>query len=165
MLDIEHIRQLIEMMVENDLTEVSLRDGEEEVNLRRPPPPHLREAACNVSIPGAQFAAPVAASPGAAPAAPVAPAADAPAKRMEEEELLTVTSPMVGTFYTSPSPDAPVFVQPGSLVTADTTVCIVEAMKVFNEIKAEVSGTIHKILAKNEQAVEFGQPLFLVRPD
>ena len=142
------------MMVENELTEVSLRDGEEEISLRRPPPAQFMEAACNVAVPALQAAGQVA----------PAPAAPAPAKPVEDE-LLTITSPMVGTFYTSPSPDAPLFVQVGSQITADTTVCIVEAMKVFNEIKAEVAGTIHKILAKNEQAVEFGQPLYLVRPD
>jgi len=162
LLDIEHIRQLIEMMVENELTEVSLRDGEEEVNLRRPPPGHVMETSCAVAAPAAPVAVP-AAAPAAAPAAPPAEAVAQPAA--EEEELLTITSPMVGTFYTSSSPDAPAFVQAGSQVTPDSAVCIVEAMKVFNEIKAEVSGTIHKILVKNEQAVEFGQPLFLVRPD
>lgn len=144
------------MMVENDLTEVALRDGEEEVNLRRPSPAHVMEAACSAAAP---VAVPV------APAAPGAPPAEAAAQPVVVEELLTITSPMVGTFYTSPSPDAPIFVQVGSQVTPDSAVCIVEAMKVFNEIKAEVSGTIHKILVKNEQAVEFAQPLFLVRPD
>ena len=159
MLDIEHIRQLIKMMVENDLTEVALRDGEEAVNLRRPSPAHVMEAVCSAAASATPVAVPV------APAAPGAPPAEAAAQPVVEEELLTITSPMVGTFYTSPSPDAPIFVQVGSQVTPDSAVCIVEAMKVFNEIKAEVSGTIHKILVKNEQAIEFAQPLFLVRPD
>ena len=73
-------------------------------------------------------------------------------------------SPMVGTFYTAPDPDSSPFVQVGSEVSADTPVCIIEAMKVFNEIKAEVAGTIERILVQDQQAVEFGQPLMLVRP-
>jgi acetyl-CoA carboxylase biotin carboxyl carrier protein len=72
---------------------------------------------------------------------------------------------MVGTFYVAPDPDSPPYVQVGAVVHPDAVVCIVEAMKVFNEIKAEVAGTIEKILVKNEQPVEFGQPMFLVRPD
>jgi acetyl-CoA carboxylase biotin carboxyl carrier protein len=72
---------------------------------------------------------------------------------------------MVGTFYEAPSPEAAVFVEVGDHVSEDTVVCIIEAMKVFNEIRAEMSGTIEKILVKNAQAVEFGQPMFVVRPD
>jgi acetyl-CoA carboxylase biotin carboxyl carrier protein len=72
---------------------------------------------------------------------------------------------MVGTFYTSPNPDSPTFVEVGAKVDPDTVVCIIEAMKIFNEIKAECSGTIQKILVKNSESVEFGQPLFLVKPD
>ena len=83
----------------------------------------------------------------------------------EETELLTIKSPMVGSFYSASDPDSPPFVEVGSQVTPSTVVCILEAMKVFSEIKAEVSGTIEKILATNSQAVEYGQPLFLVRPD
>jgi acetyl-CoA carboxylase biotin carboxyl carrier protein len=93
----------------------------------------------------------------AAPAAPAAPSASEGGKLIE--------SPMVGTFYTAAGPGKPVFVQPGSKVTPDTIVCLIEAMKIFNEIKAETSGTIEAILVKNGQAVEFGQPLFRIKPD
>jgi acetyl-CoA carboxylase biotin carboxyl carrier protein len=99
-----------------------------------------------------------AAVPAAAPAAVPAPApvAAAPAA--------TIDSPLVGTFYASPSPDAPAFVKEGSKVTPDTTICIIEAMKVMNEIKAEKSGVIRKVLAVNGKPVQFGQPLFEIDP-
>jgi acetyl-CoA carboxylase biotin carboxyl carrier protein len=79
--------------------------------------------------------------------------------------LVAIKSPMVGTFYASPDPNSPNFVSEGSKVRDNTVVCIVEAMKVFNEIKADVSGTIVKVLTRNEAPVEYGQPLFMVRPD
>jgi acetyl-CoA carboxylase biotin carboxyl carrier protein len=84
---------------------------------------------------------------------------------METENLHKITSPMVGTFYASPTPDADIYVKVGSKVTKDSIVCIVEAMKLFNEIEAEVDGEIVEILVKNGQLVEFGQPLFLVKPE
>ncbi|MEH7107231.1 acetyl-CoA carboxylase biotin carboxyl carrier protein [Bacillus sp. JJ1764] len=82
-----------------------------------------------------------------------------------ETDLHKITSPMVGTFYASPSPDADIYVKAGSKVTKDSIVCIVEAMKLFNEIEAEVNGEIVEVLAKNGQLVEYGQPLFLVKPE
>ncbi|MCU0689003.1 MAG: acetyl-CoA carboxylase biotin carboxyl carrier protein, partial [Phycisphaerales bacterium] len=114
--------------------------------------------------------APVAASApvaAAAPAAPAAPAAAPAAKATGGDDtagLVAVTSPMVGTFYASPNPDSPAFVSVGSKVSAGTTVCLVEAMKVFNEIKAESSGTIERVLVQSGAAVEYGQKLFLIRP-
>jgi acetyl-CoA carboxylase biotin carboxyl carrier protein len=80
-------------------------------------------------------------------------------------DLLEINSPMVGTFYSAPSPDTPPFVSVGTSIGPESVVCIVEAMKVFNEIKAEIAGTVEKILVKNEQAIEYGQTLFLVRPN
>jgi acetyl-CoA carboxylase biotin carboxyl carrier protein len=100
--------------------------------------------------------APVAAAPAAAPAAPAAP---------KNDGTLAIESPMVGTFYSSPGPDKPAFVSVGSRVGPDTVVCLLEAMKIFNEIKAEKSGTIEAVLVKSGQPVEFGQPLFRIRPD
>lgn len=160
MLDVEKIKQLIEMMVANDLVEISLRDGEVEVNLRRPNPggPVLASPLERTEQPGAMSAAPV---PIGEPAA-VPPAA--PTAEEDESELVEITSPMVGTFYSAPDPDSPPFVTAGSEVGPGSVVCILEAMKVFNEIKAEISGTIERILVKNEQPVEYGQPLFSVRP-
>lgn len=161
MLDINKIRQLIEMMVSNDLTEISLRDGDVEVNLRRPMP-HTNET------PPAVSHHPVSQNPAPAilpmPAAAVGPAPTA-AETEAEVELAPITSPMVGTFYAASDPESPPFVRVGSRVEPSTVVCIIEAMKVFNEIKAEVAGVIDRILVKNQEAVEFGQTLFLVRPE
>ena len=155
MLETDKIRQLIDMMVTNDLVEISLRDGDVEVCLRRPNP-----TAQTVQLTGTPMM-PV----GAMQLQPGTPVAEGEAPQEEEVELLEITSPMVGSFYLAPSPDAPPFVSVGTSVGPDSVVCIVEAMKVFNEIKAELSGTIEKILVKNEQAVEYGQALFLVRPN
>ncbi len=157
MLDLERIRQLVDMMVANDLTEISLRDGDVEVNLRRPTG-NMVEA-----VPSVGGNSP-ALNPDAGTSA--ASSAESAAKEDEENgEVEEIKSPMVGTFYAAPDPDSPPFVQVGSRVNQSTVVCIVEAMKVFNEIKAEVTGTIEKVLAKNEQPVEYGEPMFLVRPD
>lgn len=160
MLDVDKIRQLIEMMVANDLVEISLRDGEVEVNLRRPNP----RGPVAMSLPDPTV------NTGAPPAAPVpagetavAPPAGLAAEE-DEADLVEITSPMVGTFYAAPDPDSPPFATVGSEVHPGSVVCILEAMKVFNEIKAEISGTVERILVKNEQPVEYGQPLFLVRP-
>ncbi|MDO3695422.1 acetyl-CoA carboxylase biotin carboxyl carrier protein [Wenyingzhuangia sp. chi5] len=109
------------------------------------------------------MAAPVAqAAP--APAAPVASDSPAPAPAAEDSKYITITSPMIGTFYRKPSPDKPLFVEVGDTVQADSVVCVIEAMKLFNEIESEVSGKIVKILVEDSTPVEFGQPLFLVDP-
>jgi len=100
----------------------------------------------------------------AAPALAPAPSAEAPAAAAPAvEDGIEIKSPMVGTFYASPSPETPSFVTPGQEVTPDTVVCIIEAMKVMNEIKAEVSGTVVEILAENGKPVQFGQPLFRLK--
>ena len=146
LVDLEKIQQLVRMMAEHDLAEISLRDGSEEISLKR--------ASTNAAP------APTVPPPAAAEAAPPRQEADATA----DKELVPIVSPMVGTFYSSPNPDAPPFVQVGSSIGADTVVCIVEAMKVFNEIKAEVCGTVERIVAADQEPVEYGQALFLVRP-
>jgi acetyl-CoA carboxylase biotin carboxyl carrier protein len=101
----------------------------------------------------------------AAPAAPVAAAAPDQASASKDDGGVTIDSPMVGTFYTASSPDAKAFANVGDKVGPDTVVCIIEAMKVFNEIKAETTGTIVKVLVENGDAVEFGQPLYTIKPD
>lgn len=150
MIDIRKLKELVRLMVDNDLSELDLKDQEETVTIKRG---------------------------GSAPV-PIAYQAPRPAVHHEEPEssnghappaadttgLLAIESPMVGTFYSAPNPDTPAFVSVGASVSADTTVCLIEAMKVFNDIKAEVSGTIERILVNNGDAVEFGQKLFLVRP-
>jgi acetyl-CoA carboxylase biotin carboxyl carrier protein len=162
MIDIRKLKELVRLMVENDLTELDLRDSEEQVTMRRPSP---YGAPLVSSTPIVQApAATATAAPPAASGASASPSAAVPAQVEEEANLLKIESPMVGTFYATPNPESPAFVSPGSPVNPNTVVCIIEAMKIFNEIKAECSGTIHKVLVKNGQPVEFGQPLFLVKP-
>jgi acetyl-CoA carboxylase biotin carboxyl carrier protein len=145
-MDIEEIRQLVQLMVDNDLSELDITDGERTISLKRG---------------GAGAAVPVAAAGVAAtPSAPGLPAAPAP----PTEVLLEIKSPMVGTFYAASASDAEPYVTAGSAVGEDTVVCIVEAMKVMNEIKAECTGTIVEVCIKNTQPVEYGQVLFRVRP-
>jgi len=157
--EIEKIRELVAMMVEHELTELKLRDGGQSVIIRRGPAAH--GAPIVALTPGAVPQAVVPAAPAApTPASPEAPEATGKAN----DEFLTITSPMVGTFYASSDPDASPYVTIGSPVEPETIVCIIEAMKVFNEIKAGVSGTIEQVLVRNEQAVEYGQPLFRVSP-
>jgi acetyl-CoA carboxylase biotin carboxyl carrier protein len=118
-------------------------------SLRRPSAAHVPTAAAAPAV--------AAAAPAAAPASPAA----APAA----EKLPAIESPMVGTFYASPGPDKAPFISVGAKVGPDTTVCLIEAMKIFNEIKAETSGTVEEVLVKSGQPVEFGQPLFRIRPN
>lgn len=155
-MNIDEIKSLTELMVANDLTEIMIRDGDNRVVIRRNKPFSAAEVVAHVpAITHAMAAAPMmmpqAAPAAAAPAAPAAPAA---------AEGVFVKSPMVGTFYPAPDPDSPPFVSVGTKVGPDTVVCIIEAMKVFNEIKAEAAGTIEAVLVSNGQPVEFGQPLF-----
>ncbi len=159
MLDIDKIRMLIEVMVANDLVEISLRDGEEEVNLRRPNTAAVAGAP-ELIMPGANPHSVAVVAPGPLPAEQVG----GPEAQADESELVEIPSPMVGTFYAASSPEAPPFVKVGQHVHVGMVVCIVEAMKVFNEIKSEVAGTLERVAAKNAEPVEFGQPLFLIRP-
>ncbi len=148
---IDEIRTIVELMSKNDLTEFKVEAEDYNLCIRR----GSSETQIMASAPVFQ-AAP-------APAVPVAPAAPAAAPAVEAAvSLVTIDSPIVGTFYRSPSPEAPAFVNVGDSVTPDTVVCIVEAMKVMNEVKAEKSGVIREILIDNAQPVEFGQPLFVI---
>jgi acetyl-CoA carboxylase biotin carboxyl carrier protein len=149
--DLARLLELVELMEEHGLTEVSLQRGDEKWKLRRGPEPGI--ALGPIGIPQPAPTPPP--GGGASPSEPKVPP--------ESEGTLTINSPTVGTFYASPTPDDPAFVNVGSPVLPDTIVCIVEAMKVFNQIPAEVSGTIVAVLAKNGDSVEFGQPLFRVR--
>ena len=152
--DVRKVRKFIELMNEHDLAEIDLRQGDQRIRLRRGP-----ETVTVSTAPTASFASPPTASVshGAPPEAK--PSGTAP-----DDGTLSIRSPMVGTFYSAASPDTPPFVKVGDQVGPETTVCIVEAMKVFNEIPAECSGRIVGILAQNGDAVEFGQPLFRVEP-
>ncbi len=148
--DFRKLKRLVALMDEHDLSELELRQGTSRVRLRRGPE-------------GLVAAAPVAApaQPAAAPATPP-PSGAAAADAQDESHLATIDSPMVGTFYRSSSPDSPPFADVGDHVNPDSTVCIVEAMKVFNEIPAEASGKIVAALVEDGQPVEFGQPLFKI---
>ena len=157
MIDIRKLKELVRLMVANDLTELDLRDSEEQVTLRR----H------GVHQPPQVIAAPVgraasAESGSVQPAAPPTAATDVAA--VTDENLLKIESPMVGTFFPAANPEAPPFVRVGTQVEPDTVVCLIEAMKIFNEIKAECTGTIEKVLVESAESVEFGQTMFLVRP-
>lgn len=151
MIDIRKLKELVKLMVENDLSEIDLGDENEKVVVKR---------GMSGAFMSPQHPAPMmhAAGHGAMPA----PGADATAED-DEAGLHAITSPMVGTFYSAPDPESPAFVKKGSDVDPDMVVCIVEAMKVFSEIKAECSGTIEKVCVSNGDPVEYGQTLFLVR--
>ena len=156
---IEEIKTIVKLMSENDLTEFKIEAEDMHLCIKRggqnANPIIAQTLSPVVAAPAAApAAAPVAAAPAAAPAAPAAPAA-APAGE-------TIDSPIVGSFYRYSAPGVDAFVKIGSKVEPDTTVCIIEAMKVMNEIKAEKSGVIKEILAENGQPVEYGQPLFVI---
>ncbi|QDV69824.1 Acetyl-CoA biotin carboxyl carrier [Rosistilla carotiformis] len=143
--DIEQIRKLVELMEEHNLAEVDLKQDQKEIKL------------CRGGFAAAP--APMMMAPAAAPAAPAAAAA-APAT--DGANIAIIKAPMVGTFYARANPEAAPFVKVGDSVNADTTICIVEAMKVFNEIPAEISGKVVAVLAKDGEAVDFGKPLFKI---
>lgn len=153
--DVERIRQLVEMMKEHDLNEVSLKHGDRRIRLRRKDEPAPVVVSAPAAAPAMMPAAPVAA---AAPAAASVPAAEP----QDGDNIAVVKSPMVGTFYSKPNPNAEPYVKVGDHVEADTIVCVVEAMKMFNEIPAGISGKVVSVLAKNEEAVDVNKPLFKV---
>ncbi len=155
-MDIDESKTLTDLMVENDLTEIIIRDGEKRILLRRPGPAVEPVAVPQMTVQPAL--PPVAAVP------PPAPAVAGPAPS-PDDGLDAITSPMVGTFYAASTPDSPPLAKVGDVVSPDTVVCIIEAMKVFNEIKAGIAGTVERVLVKNEEPIEFGQALFLVRPN
>lgn len=156
-MDIEEIKTLTALMIENNLSEVMIRDGDKRIVLRRGAPAASYQSAAPVIV----TTAPAAPAPPASEEKP--PAAQAAAPPAKEENVATIKSPMVGTFYAAPDPDSPPFVTVGDEVKLDTVVCIIEAMKVFNEIKAEVAGVIQSVDLQTGQPVEFGQTLMTVR--
>ncbi|KOO01971.1 acetyl-CoA carboxylase biotin carboxyl carrier protein [Vibrio nereis] len=153
-MDIRKIKKLIELVEESGIAELEISEGEESVRISRNGP-----AAAPAPVHYAAAPAPVAPAP-AAPAAAPAPAAEAAAPAVPAGHQ--VLSPMVGTFYRSPSPDAKAFVEVGQSVKAGETLCIVEAMKMMNQIEADKSGVVTAILAEDGQPVEFDQPLVVI---
>lgn len=151
-MDIRSIRKLIEIVEQSDIAEIEIKEGEHNIRITRSKEPVMMQAP-------AQMAYHAAPAPASAPAAETAaPAEAAPA----EVSGHTITSPMVGTFYNAPSPDADPFVSVGDQVSVGDTLCIIEAMKIMNPIEADVSGTIKKIMTQNAEPVEFGQALFII---
>lgn len=151
-MDLRKIKKLIELLEESQLAEIEIHEGEESVRLiRSHPQPSAPQT----------FAAPSPApAPPAAPATQQLPESEAPQELPEGE---VVRSPMVGTFYSSPSPEAEAFVKVGSSVSAGDTLCLIEAMKMFNQIEAEFSGQIVAVLVEDGQPVEFDEPLFVIK--
>lgn len=153
------MKELVKLMVENDLTELDLRDKDEQATVRRNnsfAPPQVFHQSLSSPASQTQFTG--------APASGKGESKGESKGSNDEAGLVAIESPMVGTFYTASGPDKPALVSVGASVDSDTVVCLLEAMKIFNEIKAECSGTVVKVLVKNGQAVEFGQKLFLIRP-
>ena len=148
--DLKKVKELVELMLEKDLVEVEIVDGDSKIHLKRPGHSQPQFAPAPIQYAQASAAAP-AAAPQATPEA--------------ADNLVDIPSPIVGTFYAAPSPDSPPFAKVGDHITPDTVVCIIEAMKVMNEIKAEKRGTIEKIMVSTGQAVEFNQSLFKIKPD
>jgi len=160
-MEIKDLKTLIKLVTDTDITEFEMENSEEKILIKRGPDKEIVQVAAPQVM-----AAPAVAAPAAAPA-PVAapagtPAGDAPAARDDKYE--TINSPIVGTFYRKPSPDADPFTKEGAVVEKGQTVCLVEAMKLFNEIEAEFKCKIVEILKEDASPVEFGDPLFLVEP-
>lgn len=156
-MDIRKIKKLIELIEDSDVAEIEINEGEESVRISRTSsvqPPVIHQMA-------APYPAAAPAAPAAAPAAPQAPAPDESAG---EEELTghVIRSPMVGTFYRASSPGAKAFVEVGDSVSSGDTLCIIEAMKILNQIEADTSGKVTKVLVENGQPVEYNEPLFVI---
>jgi acetyl-CoA carboxylase biotin carboxyl carrier protein len=156
-MDLRKIKKLIDLLEESNLAEIEIKEGEESVRLARTPAGGFAVAAPPMQAPS--YAAPAAAP---APAASSEAEAGAPGKESDLPAGHIVRAPMVGTFYTAPSPDKPAFVTVGQAVKAGDTLGIIEAMKMFNPIEADVAGTVLKVAAENGQPIEFDQPLFVI---
>lgn len=149
--DVQKIEKLLEIMKENDLVEIEVKSGDEKIVLKRAQP----------QVTAVPMIAPAGPTGTAVPAAPAAGAEQA----AEPSDLIEIKAPMVGTFYATPNPESEPYVEAGSKVTESTVVCIIEAMKVMNEIKAEVEGTIAEVCVQSGQAVEYGTVLYRVKPE
>ena len=156
-MDIKEIKAVIDLMRKNSLTEFEYEKDGTKIRIQRGPDGKPQVFTTSPGLAPAPALVPI---PLAVPTATVPSSAPAPAP----ESLPSINSPMVGTFYASPAPDAPSYVSVGTVVTPESVVCIIEAMKVMNEIKAEMSGTITEILVESGKPVEFGKPLFRIRP-
>lgn len=168
-IDLEQIRELLSVVSSTDVTELTIEFGDQRITVKKSPPlaldagpkPIATKSHIEMERVSAQAPAAVAVAPAPVQAAPVAPA---PEPEKVSNGYIEITSPMVGTFYRSPSPDSPPYISVGDHVREGQTVCIIEAMKLMNDMPSEVTGKVIKILVDNGTTVEYGQPLFLVDP-
>jgi len=158
-MDIKQVQELVKIINKTNISEISIEEEGLKITIKQ-----KEDAVTNVisSVPAQQYYAAAPPAPAPAPAAPTPPKLAEPAKA--PDNFLTIKSPMIGTFYRSPAPDKPMFVNVGDEVDNGKVVCIIEAMKLFNEIESEVKGKIVKILVEDASPVEYDQPLFLVEP-
>jgi acetyl-CoA carboxylase biotin carboxyl carrier protein len=157
-MNIQEIQDLIKFVSKTQVSEVEIEKKDFKIIIKSESKKYVEQPMyVQAAIPAPVAAAPVAQAAPAAPAAPTAPVA-------EDSKLITIKSPMIGTFYRASGPDKPSFVNVGDTITAGSTVCIIEAMKLFNEIESEFSGKIVKVLVDDASPVEYDQPLFLVEP-
>jgi acetyl-CoA carboxylase biotin carboxyl carrier protein len=169
-LSFNELRELVAALNQTDIAELTLKHPEFELTLRKPSAmqPSVVMSAVPAAMPAVPAPPPIAmpSSPGAAPLAAASSISEAPPASPPpvDPSLVEITSPMVGTFYRSPAPDESAFVEVGDRIQTGQTVCIIEAMKLMNELEAEISGEVVDILVENSQPVEFGQPLMRVRP-
>lgn len=160
-MDFKQIQDLIKSINKSNISELTIEQKDFKITIRQKEDKVVTVAAPVAPVVQAVQGTPVVA---AAPAQAQAPAAEKPASPAKDDNLVTIKSPMIGTFYRRPSPDKPLFVEVGDDVQVGSVVCIIEAMKLFNEIESEVSGKIVKILVEDATPVEYDQPLFLVNP-
>lgn len=157
-MDLTDVKELISLLESSELSELEIEEEGHRIRLTKRNETYVSAAPAPAPIPVAAPAAPAA-------SAPAAPVSEAPAEAsLADEGLISVDSPMVGTFYVCPAPGEPPYVQVGDSIGADQTVCIVEAMKIMNEVAAKVAGKVERVLVENGEPVEFGQPLFAIRP-
>lgn len=160
-MNLDHIKELLDLIADSDVTELEVQDGDEKIRIRRKAaggdeaPPYVVVTSGMAGVSPAAQGALHTPAPGAAAAEPAAPA---------DDDLVMVKSPMVGTFYESASPGSPPFVDVGDTVEKGETLCIIEAMKLMNEIEVEVSGVVAKRFVANGEPIEYGQALFGIRP-
>lgn len=154
-MDIRKVKKLIELLEESGIAEIEIHEGEESVRISR--------QGSSQPAPAGYYHAAVPQEAPAAPSAPAATTAETESTAPVEEGHI-VNAPMVGTFYSSPSPGSPAFVDVGQPVAAGEVICIIEAMKIMNQIECEINGTVSKVLVENGEPVEYGQPMFVIKP-
>jgi len=161
-MNVEDIQALLAALAETETNELTLETPDYKLAIKRGQDPVYMQAPQAQTMPASAPATP---APSAAPAVSASEEASQPADGVDTSNFVEVTAPIVGTFYASPAPDAPAFAKVGDTVSAGSVLCIIEAMKLMNEIEAEVSGTIREILVSNEDPVEYGQVLFRIEPN